>query len=210
MSRLYNDAVHGHIYLPKYIFKFIDTPEFQRLRRIKQLGPVSYVYEGASHTRFGHSIGVAYLANKMAKIIQSDYPGLCVSDKTVELITIAGLLHDIGHGPYSHLFETVVKRMIPDYSHEDMSCRIIDRFENKFESHKDMEFVKSIIKGEILPSHKGSEWMYEIVSNPTTSIDVDKFDYFQRDVKYANIQMTYTPRDFSIVLKLLTGILHIL
>ena len=69
-DKLYNDTIHGHIKLPKYLFDFIDTPEFRRLRRIKQLGPAHFVYEGASHTRFGHSIGVAYLANKMAKLVK--------------------------------------------------------------------------------------------------------------------------------------------
>ena len=65
MSKLYNDAVHGHIEIPSYCFEFIDTVEFQRLRNIKQLGPVYLVFEGATHTRFGHSIGVSHLSNKL-------------------------------------------------------------------------------------------------------------------------------------------------
>lgn len=202
--RLYNDAVYGHILLPQYIFPFIDTEEFQRLRRIKQLGPVSYVYEGATHNRFGHSIGVSYLANKMAVAIQQKFPNIGMTDRYVKLITIAGLLHDVGHGPYSHLFETVIRRCsgCSNYNHEDVSCKIIDRLSYLFETKEDVEFVKKVILGE--PSDD-KHFLYEIVSNPTTSIDVDKFDYFQRDAQYANIKTVCSVERFFINFSIING-----
>lgn len=201
MSRLYNDSVHGHIHLDDYLFDWIDTPEFQRLRRIKQLGVASWVFEGATHTRFGHSIGVAYLANKMIKSIKFRlFPD--VTDEMIENITLAGLLHDIGHGPFSHLFEDFInEKTNKKFSHEEMSCRIIEfmwynysRIGNRYKFER-IQFIQSLILGK-MPKNYPNPWHYEIVSNPSTSIDVDKFDYFQRDTKYANIQMTYNPSRF--------------
>jgi len=186
MDKLYNDSIHGHILLPSYLFKFIDTPEFQRLRRIKQTGVVNLVFSGAVHDRAMHSIGVAYLANKMAKKIKKKFPDAGMTDNLIKLITISGLLHDIGHGPMSHNFELIARKINPNYSHEDTSCRIIDRFSDKFDSKEDVEMVKNIIQGNI-PEGEKRYFIYEIVSNPTTSIDVDKMDYFVRDSKYANI-----------------------
>ncbi len=198
--KFYNDAVHGHIVLPDYVFYWVDTSEFQRLRRIKQLGAASYVFEGATHTRFGHSIGVAYLANKMATTVKN-MNEFYVSEETVEDITVAGLLHDLGHGPFSHLFEDCMKTFVPEYSHEKMSCRVIDYMWCKYQilmqrySKTRIQFIKSLILGEVPPGYS-DPWHYEIVSNPTTSIDVDKFDYFQRDTKYANVHITYDPSRF--------------
>lgn len=201
--KLYNDSVHGHIYLPDYCFQWIDTEEFQRLRRIKQLGSVSYVFEGATHTRFGHSIGVAYLAHKMVSSIRQFTE---VSDRLIELITISGLLHDIGHGPFSHLYEECMKEIGKEYHHEDMSCSLIENMVEKYSlnySKKEIEFVHHVIRG--VPLEDYPSWCFEIVSNPLTSIDVDKFDYFQRDTKYANVQITYNPSRFFTCFKILNG-----
>ena len=162
-----------------YLFPFIDTIEFEKLRRIKNLGPVFFVFEGRIHTKFSHAIGVAYLANKMAKKIFKKFPKEGMTEKDIKLITIAGLLHDIGHGPFSHLFEQVVREIYKDaaYSHENVSCLLIDRMQEKyklFDSNEDVEMVKNIILG-IIPKGEKRFFIYEIVSNPTTSIDVDKF-----------------------------------
>jgi HD superfamily phosphohydrolase len=97
-ERIIYDAVHGHIRLDDYVWDFMDTPEFQRLRNLKQLGNSHYVFPSATHSRFEHSIGVAYLSNKLYKHLSSD--------KTYEkCVTLAGLCHDLGHGPFSHLFD---------------------------------------------------------------------------------------------------------
>lgn len=87
--------------------QFIDTPQFQRLRYLKQLGTTSFVFTGAVHTRFEHSVGVSHLANRVVTQLQQRQPELEISDREVKLVTLAGLCHDLGHGPFSHAFEQV-------------------------------------------------------------------------------------------------------
>ncbi|CAI8021447.1 Deoxynucleoside triphosphate triphosphohydrolase SAMHD1 [Geodia barretti] len=109
LEKVFNDPVHGHIELHPLMVKFIDTPQFQRLRYIKQLGGAYYVFPGASHNRFEHSIGVGYLAGQMVESLKSKQPELGIDDKDVLCVKLAGLCHDLGHGPFSHLFEKAVK-----------------------------------------------------------------------------------------------------
>ena len=99
------DRIHKTITIPEICKQIIDTPEFQRLRRIKQLGCASFVYPCATHTRFEHSIGVAHLGRKLLTILKRNQPELKISEKDILLVFIAGLLHDVGHAPYSHAFE---------------------------------------------------------------------------------------------------------
>uniref|UniRef100_A0A3Q3C9N3 HD/PDEase domain-containing protein n=1 Tax=Haplochromis burtoni TaxID=8153 RepID=A0A3Q3C9N3_HAPBU len=102
---VFNDPIHGHIELHPLLVKIIDTPQFHRLRNIKQLGGVYFVYPGASHNRFEHSIGVAYLAGELAKALKVKQPELHISERDVLCVQIAGLCHDLGHGPFSHFFD---------------------------------------------------------------------------------------------------------
>uniref|UniRef100_A0A8C2IYD8 HD domain-containing protein n=1 Tax=Cyprinus carpio TaxID=7962 RepID=A0A8C2IYD8_CYPCA len=108
--KVVNDSIHGHIELHPLLVKIIDTPQFQRLRHIKQLGGAYWVFPGASHNRFEHSIGVAYLAGCMVKSLQEKQPELHITNRDILCVTIAGLCHDLGHGPFSHLFD---KKFIP-------------------------------------------------------------------------------------------------
>ena len=211
-STSYNDPIHQHITLDELTVRIIDTPEFQRLHHLKQLGVCDYVYRGATHTRFEHSIGVAYLAERVITNIRKNQPGLDVTTADIRAVKVAGLCHDLGHGPFSHVFDGVfIKRMHPDgvsldgsgekgkWRHEDGSVRMFESMlrknginvQNYGLEEIDLRFIKEIIRG--TPEHKrqgrGADkfWMYDIVNNGRSGLDVDKLDYFTRDMRYANV-----------------------
>uniref|UniRef100_A0A672L9W6 HD/PDEase domain-containing protein n=1 Tax=Sinocyclocheilus grahami TaxID=75366 RepID=A0A672L9W6_SINGR len=102
-----NDPIHGHIELHPLLLRFIDTPQFQRLRHIKQLGGAYLVFPGASHNRFEHSIGVGYLAGCLVQALIERQPELLITKQDVLCVQIAGLCHDLGHGPFSHMFDSM-------------------------------------------------------------------------------------------------------
>lgn len=104
-TRRTNDEIHSTIRLCPTTSRIIDTPEFQRLKGIKQLGTADYVYMNCNTTRFEHSIGVMELARRMATNIRQRQPHLQVTDRDVLCVSLAGLLHDVGHGPFSHVYE---------------------------------------------------------------------------------------------------------
>jgi HD superfamily phosphohydrolase len=104
------DPIHGFVDLTPLMQSIIDTPEFQRLRYLKQLGAVQYVYPSATHTRFEHSIGVSHLANIMARHLFGDTSIMDTNHTIAELTQVAGLIHDLGHGPFSHLYDSQVRQ----------------------------------------------------------------------------------------------------
>ncbi len=114
------DPIHGYIELNKPEIDIVDSPQFQRLRRIRQLSAAHLTYPGAEHTRFHHSLGVLHIAGKIA---QRFHDSELISDDDVQKLRLAGLLHDIGHGPFSHLFEEVLHKR--NLNHEQMTTRII-------------------------------------------------------------------------------------
>ncbi len=142
-----------------------ESPHVQRLRRIHQLGHSHYVYPAATHTRFEHSIGVMHLAGKMA-----DSLGLNRDEK--QAYRLGGLLHDIGHPPYSHSLESIMERQL-GITHEERTCQLIDDIEAEFPVSRD--WVKDIVMGKA---------EYDIVAG---EVDVDRMDYLQRDAQRANI-----------------------
>lgn len=170
------DTVHKTISIPELVLKYIDTPEFQRLRRIKQLGAAFYVYPTASHSRFEHSIGCGYLAHKLVTHLYDNQPELKITKREIDLYQLAGTLHDIGHGPYSHVFEHITSQ-----SHEDMSCNIIRHLHKRVGgmSISELEFVINLIKGAPLLDSPG--WKFQIIANHKNHLDVDKLDYIVRD-----------------------------
>uniref|UniRef100_A0A9J8ANF4 HD domain-containing protein n=1 Tax=Cyprinus carpio carpio TaxID=630221 RepID=A0A9J8ANF4_CYPCA len=103
--KIFNDPIHGQMELHPLLVKIIDTPQFQRLRHIKQLGTKYLVYPGATHTRFEHSLGVAYLARCLLKTLRENQPELNITKQDFLCVQIAALCHDMGHGPFSHLFD---------------------------------------------------------------------------------------------------------
>ena len=159
-KKFIRDSVYGDISLNEFEVRIMDMPQFQRLRRIKQLGLISLIYPGATHTRFEHCIGAMHLGSKLSEELDLD------EDK-LELIRASALLHDIGHGPFSHVSEGVLS--VP---HEELSKFVItetsmrDLLEEKF----DVNEIVDIING------KG--YLGPIVSG---DLDVDRMDYLLRD-----------------------------
>lgn len=204
---VFNDPIHGNITMGGICLRIIDTHEFQRLRDLKQLGTCDYVYSGATHTRFVHSIGVAYYAEKFVQTLQQNQPMLQITDKDILCVKIAGLCHDLGHGPFSHVFDGVfMTRMHPDGKksrHEDWSINIFNYLLQKNNivledyglTSQDKLFIEEIIRGTDEKDRQGRSYdkfyLYDIVNNGRSGLDVDKLDYFQRDIRYTNVNTNY-------------------
>lgn len=186
-----NDPIWGPIELDPLCMKIINTPQFQRLRNIKQLGGCSFVYPGACHSRFEHSIGTAHLARIMGEELQKKHTNKTITDQEILCLEVAGLCHDLGHGPFSHLFDQQFQNKCKDkkWTHEDLSIRMLDKvFETLNRSVDLKELIgnkgEKLIKDLIEPSRalrKEKPFLYEIISNEENKIDVDKWDYFSRD-----------------------------
>ncbi|EMS65572.1 Protein SAMHD1-like protein [Triticum urartu] len=183
---------------PSLAREFVDTEEFQRLRDLKQLGLTYLVFPGAVHTRFEHSLGVYRLAGEAMNNLQK-YQGneLGIDRIDVQTVKLAGLLHDIGHGPFSHLFEhEFLPRVHPGstWSHEHMSALLLDSIVDKHAIDIEPDYLK-VIKEMIVASSdvstaegvKEKRFLYDIVANGRNGIDVDKFDYIDRDCRACGI-----------------------
>lgn len=178
MTTHIQDSLHGYIELDEEESAIIDRPEVQRLRRIQQLGLSSLVYPSATHTRFQHSLGVMHTAGRFAD-------SLGVSGDRRKELRLAGLLHDSGHGPFSHASEVVAEKN--GFSHEELSCRVVDRLEDEFSV--EAERVKKIINGEL-----------EIGRVVAGDIDADRMDYLQRDSHATGVE--YGQIDASTIIRL--------
>ena len=174
------DPIHGFIEITPTMLKIIDTSEFQRLRDLRQLGAVQYIYPSATHTRFEHSIGVSHLAGIMATHLFKDEILPQTTHTVCELIKIAGLIHDIGHGPFSHLYDSQV-RYHDEPEHEERGCEIFKHIVKKYNIPLNNEEVQIIIDMVNPPKEKKYDAHYQIIANKINQIDVDKIDYIQRD-----------------------------
>lgn len=197
------DPVHGTMQFTSledaWIKPFIDSPNFQRLRHIKQLGLGDLIFPGAVHTRFNHSIGCCYVAGQIAH-------KLGLSDQDRQLIMIAGLLHDIGHGPYSHAFEELfVHHAI---SHEDWTPSFLqDYASSHFIEAYNARNSKNILSEELLSSmsdlimhrEQHRKLLADIVSS---QLDADRLDYLLRDSHFCGV--AYGEYDFKWMLNCLT------
>ncbi|VDM01306.1 unnamed protein product [Schistocephalus solidus] len=129
-AKVFQDAIHGLIEVEPLMLQVIDTPEFQRLRNIKQLGPVYFVFPTCSHTRFEHSLGTYHLVSRLLRALQADVPceAVRLNEAECSALKLAALCHDLGHGPFSHLWEYFMRSGGPKYevvTHEKMSGRIL-------------------------------------------------------------------------------------
>lgn len=178
-SRRIRDPIHDYIKVSEEERKLIDTLPFQRLRRIKQSGISSMVYPSSTHSRFSHSIGVMHLAGMFADSLE-------LGDNEYRTLRIAGLLHDIGHGPFSHTSDRVAQKN--GYNHEERSCEIIDeKLREHIPQDIDIRKVKDYILGE-------SE--INIIAG---DIDADRIDYLNRDT--VNTGLDYGIIDYHTIIE---------
>ena len=179
--------IHGFIQISELAKSIIDTPEFKRLHLLRQVGAAYLIYPSANHTRFEHSIGVYHLAGVMLKNIQKNQPELEITDRIIETVKIAGLVHDIGHGPFSHLYDDIVVHTYKGKCHEERGIEIFKNLVNNHKIQLSFEEINNICEM-INPNEKNkNNFLYQIVANKICSVDVDKIDYIQRDSYHLGI-----------------------
>jgi len=190
------DKIHGFIDIEDDVLEFVDTFEFQRLRRIKQLGTACFVYPNASHTRFEHSLGVFFLAQKVVQSLQKKHPTLI--DKSFEkCLTVAALCHDLGHLAYSHTSDNYIADTPHLFdkigTHEHRSIEIFKKIVEK----KQLEFYQfeiAMVCEMINPSFQKKDlWFYSILSN--NFFDIDRADYVVRDSLNLGISVNFSKHD---------------
>uniref|UniRef100_A0A8C6U1F0 HD domain-containing protein n=1 Tax=Neogobius melanostomus TaxID=47308 RepID=A0A8C6U1F0_9GOBI len=201
--KVFNDPIHGHMEFHPLLVKIIDTPQFQRLRNIKQLGGGYYVYPAASHNRFEHSLGVAHLAGEFVRSLKKNQPELLITDRDILCVEIAGLCHDVGHGPFSHMFDGMfIPKARPDLKgwkvtekHKYMNISGGSSGITNYNQDNDLYFIEEMIIGPTDGQYKGRKenkhFLYEIVANKKNGIDVDKFDYFARDCHHLGMKNSF-------------------
>ena len=171
--KIFNDPIYGFISIPNaLIYDLIQHPYFQRLRRISQMGLSYLVYPGANHTRFHHALGCLHLMQKAVDVLR--FKGVSISEEEENALYIAILLHDIGHGPFSHAME---KSIVEDIHHEAISLLFMNQLNIEFKGKLDLAI--QVFKGEY---HR--QFMLQLVSS---QLDMDRMDYLKRDSFYSGV-----------------------
>jgi len=179
------DPVHGHVYITEKEKEIIDSYPVQRLRRLRQLAGAEYVYPGANHTRFEHSVGVMYLAGR---VVENPNISQRINEEEAEMVKIAALLHDVGHGPFSHVFELLLINELGK-THEDVTSWIIEKGELKDFLNKLGYKPEEIGKLAIGKLHKPKKaFLDQIISS---AVDVDKLDFIVRDTHHTGAEYGY-------------------
>jgi len=172
-KKIVNDPVYGFISIPTdLIFDLIEHPYFQRLRYIKQLGMTHLVYPGALHTRFHHALGAMYLMGMAIETLRNK--GHEISHDEEEAVIIAILLHDIGHGPFSHALEEII---VEGISHEDISSMLMSKLNEEFGGR--LKMAINIFNGTY---HR--KFLHQLVSS---QLDMDRMDYLNRDSFFTGV-----------------------
>lgn len=171
--KIINDPIYGFVSIPSdFIFELIEHPWFQRLRHIRQLGLTYLVYPGALHTRFHHALGAMHLVSSAIDVLKNK--GHEISEKEAEGVLIAILLHDIGHGPFSHALE---HSLVSNVHHESLSNLIMQRLNHEFNNRLDLAL-------QIFNNSYHKKFLHQLVSG---QLDMDRLDYLRRDSFYTGV-----------------------
>jgi hypothetical protein len=171
--KIFNDPVYGFISIPFEIcFDIIEHPYFQRLRRIKQLGLTSLVYPGALHTRFHHALGAMYLMGRAIESLR--IKGVEINNEEAEAVTLAILLHDMGHGPFSHALEYSITKNV---NHEELSLLFMKKLNVEFNNKLSLAIV-------IFENKYHKKFLHQLVSS---QLDMDRLDYLKRDSFFTGV-----------------------
>ncbi len=171
--KIINDPVLGFISFPyEILYDLIEHPYFQRLRRIKQLGLTHYVYPGTNHTRFQHALGACYLMGSAIQVIRSK--GHEITEEEGEAVMAAILLHDIGHGPFSHALENSI---ISDIQHEELSLLFMEQLNEVFNGQLELAI-------RIFQDKYPKRFLHQLVSS---QLDMDRLDYLRRDSYFSGV-----------------------
>jgi HD superfamily phosphohydrolase len=173
-TKIINDPIYGFIKINNpLILELIDHPYFQRLKRIKQLGLAEFVYPGAHHTRFHHALGAMHLMDQVLDNLKAK--GYSISPEEREAAEIAILLHDIGHGPFSHVLEYT---LLNEVKHEDVSTLLMAKLNQHFNGRLRLAI-------EIFENKYPRKFFHQLVSS---QLDVDRLDYLSRDSFYTGVR----------------------
>ncbi|TNJ30336.1 DGTP triphosphohydrolase [Giardia muris] len=211
------DSVHGNVKIEPYARLIIETPYFARLRHLKQLGGACYTFPTATHSRYEHSIGVYHLTNLFAtQLLQKETP---THQRLKTLVCIAALCHDLGHGPFSHSFDTFLQNLMKEetqskdfkrlcLSHEERSCQqfkrlieyVMERNPKEYELHlnlneEEIESICAMILGKKPPLHdlQRREYLCHLVSDSVSGVDTDRLDYLLRDSRAIGRGLLFDP-----------------
>ncbi len=170
--KIFNDPVYGFVSVPHgLLLDLVDHPYFQRLRRIRQVGLAHYVYPGALHTRFHHALGALHLMQQAIDVLR--HKGTDISEAEAEAACVAILLHDIGHGPYSHALE----HTIVDAHHEQLSLWFMEELNRQFDGRLELAI-------EIFADRYAKKFLHQLVSG---QLDMDRMDYLNRDSFFTGV-----------------------
>ena len=171
--KILNDPIYGFITIPNtLIYDLIQHPYFQRLRRISQMGMSYLVYPGAHHTRFHHALGCMHIMQKAVQTLK--FKGVAISEEEENALYVAILLHDIGHGPFSHALENSV---VEEVHHEELSLLFMEQLNTEFDGK--LSLAIQVFKGEY---HR--KFMLQLISS---QLDMDRMDYLKRDSFYTGV-----------------------
>ncbi len=200
IEKVFRDPVHNYIHVEhQVILDLIDSKEFQRLRRIKQLGTTSFTFHGAEHSRFSHSLGVYEITRRICNIFKRNFPiednpenGWDDSERLVVLC--AALLHDIGHGPYSHTFENIF-----DTNHEELTTAIMTSPES--EVYQILARVEADFPEKVASVIAKTYPNQQVVQMISSQIDADRMDYLLRDAYFTGTE--YGTFDLTRILRVI-------